>query len=465
MKLWAHQQQAVDIFSTRNSIGLWFDMGTGKTRTSVACYQKKAEQEPRHLRTLILSPKNVLENWKREFEQAKLGHKVMVLTGSGDSRVKQIKANTKCNIIVTNHEALGIVGLVSLLEKMPIDLIIVDEIHKFKNPNGVRTKILHRLSKKAKYRVGLTGTLILNSYADLYSPIKFLDPNLVAANFYAWQKQHFFNANAEKSWLNFPDYQPKPDSLVHFNKLIEATGLQVDKAKVLDLPPLVKTIIYVDLHEQVAKHYREMEKGFVTIFQDKDDKKDLVVAELVVTQLLRLTQITSGILKGEEEETVVENCKNEALMELLENITPKHKVIIWAHQRKAIEQIEKVCKAIHLKYCKVVGGQSVPGRQDQIDKFNNEPPYAVMIANQAAGGVGIGLQAASYMIYYSKTFNLEHDLQSEARAYRGGSEIHESITRIDLLTRGTIEEVIHQALEDKASMADLKARLKEKYGK
>ena len=77
-----------------------------------------------------------------------------------------------------------------------------------------------------------------------------------------------------------------------------------------------------------------------------------------------------------------------------------------------------------------------------------------MIANQSAGGVGINLVEASYSIYYSKGFKLEDDLQSEARNYRGGSEIHTSVTRIDLVTPNSIDELVNEALASKQQISD-----------
>ena len=89
-----------------------------------------------------------------------------------------------------------------------------------------------------------------------------------------------------------------------------------------------------------------------------------------------------------------------------------------------------------------------------MDRFRKDDSCRVMIANQGAGGAGINLVEASYSIYYSKGFSLEHDLQSEARNHRGGSEIHDKITRIDLVCPNTIDESINEALSNKQHVAD-----------
>jgi SNF2 family DNA or RNA helicase len=77
----------------------------------------------------------------------------------------------------------------------------------------------------------------------------------------------------------------------------------------------------------------------------------------------------------------------------------------------------------------------------------------VMVASQDAGGTGVNLTAANYMVYYSRGYSLEHDMQSEARAYRGGSERHTSITRIDLVNEGTLDVAVLKALQSKKDLS------------
>jgi SNF2 family DNA or RNA helicase len=246
----------------------------------------------------------------------------------------------------------------------------------------------------------------------------------------------------------------------YFSDLLHVSGKVVSKEDALDLPPLVKTIRYVDVHESIAQHYRDMEKSFVTLIQD-----EAVMADLKVTQIMRLNQICSGILHTEEQDHSLDTCKDEVLIELLGDLAPQNKFIIWANFKPAIARVEKIVSALHLGSAKIVGGQKTDERQAEIDRFQNEAKCSVMIANQGAGGVGVNLQAASYSIYFSKDYDLEKDLQSEARNYRAGSEQHQKVTRIDLVTRGTIEEIITEALAEKLTAAEMITKVKERYGK
>ena len=116
--------------------------------------------------------------------------------------------------------------------------------------------------------------------------------------------------------------------------------------------------------------------------------------------------------------------------------------------------IADLCQDMNIEYAEIHGDISNAKRIDEMDRFRKDPKCRVMIANQAAGGTGVNLVEASYAIYYSKGFSLEHDLQSEARNHRGGSEMHSKVTRIDLVAKGTIDEVINEALKNKQNIAE-----------
>jgi SNF2 family DNA or RNA helicase len=209
----------------------------------------------------------------------------------------------------------------------------------------------------------------------------------------------------------------------------------------------------VELHVKAREHYEELESQFVTFL----DNGGAASVDLAVTKLLRLQQICSGVLKEDDVDDAhdIQCSKYSALEEFLESIGKEHKVIIWSNWRSTYDRIAEVCDSLKLEHVRIVGNQTAIHRQAAIDAFNRDPKVRVCIANQAAGGVGIGLQAASYAVYFSKSYNLEHDLQSEARNYRGGSEIHAKVTRIDLITEDTIEEDIDDALSGKKSLQEL----------
>jgi SNF2 family DNA or RNA helicase len=92
---------------------------------------------------------------------------------------------------------------------------------------------------------------------------------------------------------------------------------------------------------------------------------------------------------------------------------------------------------------------SVKEKQESMDRFQKDNDCRVMIANRKAGGIGVNLTAASYSIVYSRNFSLSDELQSEARNFRSGSEIHEKITKIDLAAKDTIDIRVLESLSNK----------------
>jgi SNF2 family DNA or RNA helicase len=238
--------------------------------------------------------------------------------------------------------------------------------------------------------------------------------------------------------------------------LISTKALRAVKEECLDLPPLIKEKIEVELSAEQKRMYKEMKNEFITFIKEESEEKErAVVAELAITKGLRLQQIVSGFVKTDTGETI--NCKKnprlDALSTLLEELTPGHKVIVWACFKQDYEEIKKVCQKLKIKFAEVHGG--IKNKDEQCEKFRKDKDIRVVICNQASAGIGINLVEASYSIYYSRNFSLEQDVQSEARNYRGGSEVHSKITRIDLVAPGTIDELVLKALESKQNIADV----------
>jgi SNF2 family DNA or RNA helicase len=194
-----------------------------------------------------------------------------------------------------------------------------------------------------------------------------------------------------------------------------------------------------------------MKRDFIAYLNDQ-----ACVAQLAITKALRLLQILAGFVKLDsgEEVALKENPKLEALEEIIDDLPHGSKAIIWATFKENYRQISNMLVKKKIGFTSFHGEVKASERQANIDRFQTDPDCRFIIANQAAGGVGINLTAASYSIYYSRNFSLEQDLQSEARNYRGGSEIHEKITRIDIVCPNTIDEIVLDALTRKLDLAE-----------
>lgn len=449
----------------------------GKTATLISIYKDKCNNHQKMLPMLIFSPPITLRNWKREILLwAKIPeHKIIILDGPLKKRVERLQQARELwgdeLILITNYEALVqrnkdlFLELKKFCATSKNTFLTCDESHKLKDSSSKTSKQVYQLSQFCQFRFLLTGTPVLNSEMDIFQQFKVMDPGIFGKSITAFRNLYFTNIFANVPHMSFPKYEIKTEMIDHLNKIINKHSYYVKKSECLDLPPLVKKTYEVELASDQKRAYKQMEKEFVAFLTGIAKEPVQSVANLVITRTLRLQQIVSGFIKDEdgEEHLFKKNPRAEALREVLQNIIDMdQKVIVWAVFKKNYETITKVCKDLGVKYVEAHGGISNQKKFDAVEEFNTGTAR-VFIAHPGALGIGINLVAASYSVYYSRNFSLEYDLQSEARNYRGGSEIHESITRIDLVCPGTIDEDILGALEGKFSMAQRITKLKEKY--
>ena len=469
--LWAHQRDtALLAASKQRGYGLFFEQGCGKTATGLTILRHKCYEAGRLLRTLVICPPVVRTSWKREIAMHTTIKKelVHVLEGAGKKRAEAFEErafaedqSSKPGVFITNYEALAMPDLFKLLKKWRPDVLILDESQRVKDMKSKRTKLCIELADIAEYKLILTGTPILNSAMDIWSQFRILDGGeTFDKNFYAFRAKYFIDRNAGMpSHKHFPNWAPLPGIESVFHKKIYAKATRVLKKDCLDLPPLVRQQVEVELSDEQKRMYKDMKEDFIAYLGDK-----ACVASIALTKGLRLQQMVSGFWvdeEGKKEHEFKKNPRLDALQELLTEITPNHKVIVWSSFRRNYTDITKLCDESGIKCVGLYGGLTDKIRQEAIDSFQTDPSVRVMIANPAAGGVGVTLTAASYMIYYSRSFHLEHDLQSEARCHRGGSEIHDKITRIDIVAPNTIDEIILGALSRKENLASGILKIKE----
>lgn len=453
VRLWSHQRKAVEAAKDKASYGLFLEVGTGKSATLINILRHKYKKHGVVLRTLIFSPPITLQNWYREWGMhSKIQSKVCVLYGSETARLKEFEKQ-EADIYVTNYEALLMKKLYKAFQEWGVSCVVSDESHKIKDVRAKRTKLLIELSDQATYKYILTGSPILNTPMDIFSQYRFLDGGLTfGKNFFSFRATYFYDANASMPRDRyFPNWKIRPGALEQINTLIYEKAMRVKKEDCLDLPPLVKETYPVEMSPEQAKAYNEMKRDFITYINDT-----ACVASLALTKAGKLLQICSGFLNLDENTTheFKSNPRQQALSELLETICVENKVLVWACYRRNYAQIARVCESLGLQYVEVHGETPSKSKQEAVDRFTKDPTCKVFIGHPGSAGIGINLVEASYSIWYSRSFSLEYEIQAEARNYRGGSEIHEKITRIDLVTPDSIDEYVMKALANKVQIGE-----------
>lgn len=515
---WSHQKKDVDRIHAEHikNFALFYDMGAGKTKTAIDICRSIYIRHDRILKTLIICPIAVVENWKREFAvhssvpptaiqvvdgKTKLNGK-KVKNAQAKIRLSQVKESDS-QIFVINTEGAKYQPTESdvwyWVERLGIELLVVDESHRFKSHDAKRTKALHKLcgQEQLQYRYILTGSPVLQDALDLWAQFYILDPKILGYNYFEFRARYFYDANAGMpSNVHFPNFVPKDekyyekmgipynDDTADLNKLIYQHASRVMKDEVLDLPPYINEKVPVEMGKDQARIYKEMRDDLVASLEEApnemtvtsigmqteladllDDDAEVMVADLAIVKTLRLMQITAGIFTNDKGEiTVLKTALATMLEEMLESVlsNKENKAIIWTIFKPTYQIIADICDKLGVKYTFLTGAQDKDQKQANIDQFNEDPETQVIIANQGAGGTGCNLTSANYDFYYSWDFSLEKYLQSQARGYRGGQT--RKYTSYKLTTKDTIAERSLEALEAKSANAEdiLKVRTLER---
>lgn len=415
------------------------EMGTGKTLMCIGAMNWLQAHEGLN-KVLILCPKSLIYNWKKEFEKSKIKWNAITLRGTNDKKKKEISKASKSglSVIIGNYESIG--GLLEEIKSFTPQLIICDEAHQLKNHQAKRTKAVKEINTHRRW--ALTGTPIINKPLDIWSLVNWVAPHLVSRSFYGFRARYAIvytggGFPAIKGYKNLKELKEKVDQV----------SWKVTKAEALDLPEKVYQVREIKLSKEEALAYNQMSKTMVADIKGKE-----VAANIILTKLLRLMQIVNGFVNDQGVTETFGRSKLDALMEIVNELEDK-KIVIWTTFRHDFERVETEIRSVGRSVYVLKADLTPDERQEQIDKFQSDAGSAVMVGSIAIGGVGVTLTAASYCVYYSNTWSLGDRLQSEDRLHRIGQT--NKVTYIDLVASNSIDEYIIKTIGKKQSLANV----------
>ena len=456
-KPFEHQLKALEMSWDRKVFAYFMEMGTGKSKVlidNISMLYDKGKING----ALIIAPKGVYKNWYiQEIPNHMADHieKTVVLWESSKNKETEYKklfeSSDNLQILIMNVEALSTKKGKTFAWKFlncHTSMMAVDEATTIKNPGAQRTKNIIELGQNVKYKRILTGSPVTKSPLDLFTQCYFLDPWLLdQQSYYAFRVRY-----AKMRSINVSGRQVQ--IVVGYRNLGELTekiknfSYRCLKDDCLDLPSKTYMKRIIELTDEQKKLYKQMKEKALAVLNGK-----MVTSMTVITQMMRLHQITCGHFKSDDGD--VQKVKSKRLDELLNLLDElEGKAIIWAHYRHDIESIVEEVKKKHgddsiLTY---YGDTSTEDRQKAIEKIQDlSSPVRFLVGTPQTGGYGITLTAASTMIYYSNGYDLEKRQQSEARIDRIGQS--KPMTYVDIIAEETIDEKIVEALRRKVNLA------------
>ena len=459
-KPYAHQLTALEKSWDKTEYGYFMEMGTGKSKVLVD-NMAMLYDKGRINGAVIVAPKGVYRNWYSQEIPNHLSSHIqpkMVLWTALTSKKKDKEYQTlfetghDLHILIINVEALSTkkgLDFAAKFMRCHKTMLAIDESTTIKNPSAKRTKSILALGKEATYRRILTGSPVTKSPLDLYTQCGFLNSYLLGYDsFYAFRNRYanMVDRNFGGRRVQLIGSYKRLDELA--DKL-KAFSYRVLKDDCLDLPDKVYIRREVDLTDEQSKAYATMKSAALASLKGK-----MATAPHVLTQMMRLHQITCGHLRNDDGTiTEIKNNRLKELINLLDEV--EGKVIIWANY---VYDIENLVKVISDEFgadsiVQYYGAIPAEQRQQNIEKFQDpNSKVRFFIGNPQTGGYGITLTCANTVVYYSNGYDLEKRLQSEDRAHRIGQT--KSVTYVDFIAPKTVDEKIVKALRSKMNIAN-----------
>lgn len=408
------------------------EMGTGKTYEAIAIdIQRRRTDDYIDSPTLVVAPLSTISGWKKHFEEL-TDLKICAIVPKNRSQFLDSLTNYEADVYICHWESLR---LMPELAEIGWWHVIADEVHKAKNRKARQTVALKKI--KAKHKLGLSGTPIINRPDELWSLLNWMFPKDYRSY---WR---FYN-----TFIEFEIGHPGGYHIIKGTKNMEDLReitrpllTRRTKSEVLkDLPEKYYTPIEVPLSGKQRRAYDQMRKDMIAWIGENEGQP--LIAPVVISKLVRLQQLALAygeLEDGEEFVLTTPSAKLEVLKELLQ---PGQKTVVFTQFVKMIKLVEQELEG--LKVDTLHGG--ISNRGEVIDRFQ-EGDTDVLLCSIGAGGVGITLTAANKVIFLDRSWSPATNLQAEDRLHRIGQE--NAVQVIDLIGQDTVDLGRMQRLDQK----------------
>lgn len=434
-----HQSIALDFLRRNKRCCLFLDMGLGKTVTALTVAQELID-DFRIEKVLVIAPKRVAEDtWSREC--AKWDHlsglTISKVLGSAKQREKALQ--TGADIYVINRE--NVQWLVEYQKgNWPFDLVIIDELSSFKNPQAKRFRMLKRVIAMSDFVWGLTGTPASNGYMDLWAEIYLIDGGERLGKYIGSYRTAYFYPGAHNGHIVY-EYKLRAGAKQKIDRKLSDICLSMSKEDWLTLPPITYNEVRVRMSPSEREVYDQFQRDKVLpILEGKldtiDNMSSAVVGDTAAVVSGKLLQMANGAVYDDVKGVFhLHDRKLEALQEIEESSQGQSLLVFYSYKHD-LDRIKSVCKhAVELK-----------GSED-IDKWNNGE-IRMLLCHPASAGYGINLQEGAHIIvWFGLPWSLEQYQQSNARLYRQGQEYPVIVHHI--ITDDTLDDRVLTALQNK----------------
>lgn len=413
------------------------DMGLGKTLQALAVVQK-AKEEDGPAPTLVICPTTVVFNWESEIQ--KFAPTLTTLKLAGVDRKQFFKEIPNYDVVITSYALVR--RDINKLKEYNFRYVILDESQNIKNAMSQTAQAVKKL--QASHKLALSGTPIENKLEELWSVFDFLMPGFLF-------NMAEFNARYVNPIMERQDKTVEKRLKLQIYPFI-LRRMKRDVAK--DLPDKVENIAYCELTDEQRDFYLQVldstkEELFKSIEQNGLEKSRLSI----FSALLRLRQICCHprLYDKENVKNIMKSGKFEKLKAMLEEIIDEgHRILLFSQFVDMLDLIKAWLEREGIPYEYLTG--KTKDRQGAVERFNSTPSIPIFLISLKAGGTGLNLTGADYVIHYDPWWNPAVEDQATDRAYRIGQTKKVFVYR--LITKNTVEEKIQKLKTVKRNLVD-----------
>lgn len=449
-----YQQYCIDRIISDRYLGLFLDMGLGKTVITLTAVNELIYNRFEVGKVLVIAPKKVAEStWTNEAQKWEhLKHlRVSRILGTLTQRIRAL--NTPADVYVINRE--NVPWLVEYdRNAWRFDMVAIDELSSFKSSKAQRFKSLCYVRPHISRLVGLTGTPASNGLIDLWAQIYLLDEGERLGKRITHFRTKYCNCNTHGG--HFSTYEMKPDAEAAIKSAISDICISMKAEDYLQLPECTVVDVPVYMNQRTKKQYEEFEREM--LLELDENTLDAGTAAVLSGKLM---QFANGAVYDENKVPVeIHTEKLDRLAELVEALNGQHALVFY-NFRHDLERILRYFEKSPLVI------RELRTDQDQADW--NAGKIDLLLAHPASAGYGLNLQQGGHhVIWFGLNWSLELYEQANKRLHRQGQS--EPVIVHRLITQETRDEDVAAALEGKqdvqnALLEALKVRIREIKGR
>lgn len=429
-------------FLRKNGFGgiLADDMGLGKTVQTLTLLLKDKLERPAEAvgkPCLLVAPTSILHNWYAEAK--KFAPQLTIMIHAGTQRDRDSQWFGAYDIIITSFGTLRMD--LDLFKRVDFHYVVLDEGQNIKNPGSQISRAVRLL--RANHRLVLSGTPVENSVFDLWSIMAFANPGLLGS-------LKFFR----ETYANPIEKEKDEAAAARLRAIIHPFILRRTKKQVAtDLPDKIEHVHYCDMTEAQEEVYEKLKAGFRNEILESIQKNGLIRSQMLLLRGLTILRQVANHPAMVQAEYADSSGKFEEAMRMLKNALHEgHKILVFSQFVKHLRLVKERLQKEKITHYYLDGQTPREERMRLVNQFNKSSEVKVFLISLKAGGLGLNLTAADYVVLLDPWWNPAVEQQAIDRSHRIGQK--RTVISYRFITKNSVEEKILTLQQRKKNISD-----------